>query len=283
MIPILIFAKPVKVDELLTKSGDVKVDLSLGYSNIDKKTDTFYPITYQTANGDFVTIPSYTGSQKSNQDYFNYGISLKYGLTQKLEIFSNINMFTSHTNISHNGDFYSQNDKGFNNLNIGLAYQLKKEDESPAFLIGASTDAISNIQFSDNSNKKHYFKNYGVFVSSYYTVDPIVFFIKADYRIDNKKEYGGRSVENGDSFILSPQVYFAVNPYTNLNWGLKYQYSSKNKVDGQVVSGNNSSLGYLMGLSYELSSKSIIDVAYENNDNSDYAIKSLNLTMTYKF
>jgi len=99
--------------------------MSISYSNINKKAGVTAPISYETMNGDFVNIPSYLGVQSTNQDYINYGFNLKYGISKKLEIFTGLNMFTSDTHIS-DSSFSTKSDKGFNNLNLGLTYQVKK-------------------------------------------------------------------------------------------------------------------------------------------------------------
>jgi len=218
-IPLLLLAKPVKVDEILTQKNQVKLNFNISYANIQKQDGSVALVTYQTANGDFVNIPTYLGSEKSNQDYINYGIGLKYGVNKKLEIFSNINFFTSTTHI--NGTSYSSEfEKGFNNLNIGFTYEVKKETDTPSFLISLSADAIERVKFSSRY-KSVYFRSYSLFATSYYTVDPIVFMINAGYRINKKKFYKDESIYNGNIISFSPQIYFAVNPYTSINWGVK--------------------------------------------------------------
>jgi hypothetical protein len=131
-------------------------------------------LTYQTAGGDFVQVPTYLGSSATNQDYINYGFNLKYGISKKLEIFTNINLFTSDTHIS-NSEFKSKSAKGFNNLNLGLTYQAKKENSSPSLIIGGGVDLIQRVAFKDNHKENLNFRGYSFFATSYYTVDPIVF------------------------------------------------------------------------------------------------------------
>jgi len=112
-------------------------------------------LTYQTAGGDFVQVPTYLGSSATNQDYINYGFNLKYGIS--------------------NSKFKSKSDKGFNNLNSGLTYQAKKENSSPSLIIGGGVDLIQRVAFKDNHKENLNFRGYSFFATSYYTVDPIVF------------------------------------------------------------------------------------------------------------
>jgi hypothetical protein len=282
LTPLLLFSKPVKVDEILTDTNKFKLETSLSYANINKKDNVISPISYQTANGDFVTIPSYLGTQSTSQDYINYGLSVKYGLTKNFELFSGINLYTQNTHVS-GASFSSSSDSGFNNLNLGFTYMVKKEDETPSFLIGASTDLLEKTTFSNNQRKDHSLKSYSLFATSYYTVDPIVFLLKADYRLNLKKEHSSYSVDSGEIFVLSPNIYFAVNPYTSLNWGIKYQYKTKDKVDGVVSSNSGSSVGFNFGVSYEFSANTTLNFDTEKLDTNEYESNNISLALSYKF
>ena len=148
IIPFLLFSKAVKVDDILTEKNKLKLDISFSYANINKKSGVSVPIAYTTANGDFVNIPTYLGTSRTNQDYINYGFNLKYGISKKLEIFTNLNLFTNKTYIS-DSNFTNKSDKGFSNLNFGLTYEVRKEDKKPSFLIGGSVDLIEKVTFKN--------------------------------------------------------------------------------------------------------------------------------------
>lgn len=280
--PLLLFSKPVKVDEILTDTNKFKLETSISYANINKKENVISPITYQTANGDFVNIPSYLGVSATNQDYINYGFSLKYGVTKKLEVFTGLNMFTSDTHVS-NSSFSSTSDKGFNNLNLGMTYEIKKEDDSPSILVGGSVDLLERVTFSDDHKEDQNLKSYSFFATSYYTVDPVVFLLKANYRLNLKKEYQDKSIESGNIFVLSPNIYFAINPYTSLNWGIKYQFKGKDRVDGNIAANSGSSVGYIFGVSYEINSKVTFNFDTEKLDTNEYESSNINLALSYKF
>jgi len=280
--PLLLFSKPVKVDEILTEANKFKFETSVSYANINKKANVIVPITYQTSGGDFVNIPSYLGVLATNQDYINYGFNLKYGISKKLEVFTNLNMFTSDIHIS-DSTFLTQSEKGFNNLNIGVTYEIKKEDESPSFLIGGSVDLMEKVTFSDNNQENQSFKSYAFFATSFYSVDPVVFLLKSNYRLNLEKESKDKSIESGDIFVLSPNIYFAVNPYTSINWGIKYQFKGKDKVDGNIVSNSGSSVGYTFGIGYEINSKMTFNFDTEKLDTNDYSNNNINLALSYKF
>ena len=279
MLPLIVYAKAVKVDEILTDTNEMKLETTIAYTNIHKKHNLIAPITYQTMGGDFVNIPTYLGNSKYNQDYINYRFSLKYGFNKNLEIFTNLNLYTSKTHISSNR-FTSKSNSGFSNLNMGFIYQVKKEDNKPSLLVGTSADLIQKSSFS---NKTQYFKGYSLFATSYYTVDPIVFLIKASLRINKNQSYRNKTINKGNIFIISPNIYFAVNPYTSIHWGIKYQYKGKDRFNGKIVSNSGSSVGYSFGVSYEINHKTTLNLDTEKLDTDDYSSNSINLSLVYNF
>jgi len=279
--PILLFSKAVKVDEILTDTKKIKIDTSISYSNINKKHNLTAPISLQTANGDFVNIPIYIGNSKTNQDYINYGFNIKYGYSKNFEIFTNLNLFTSKTHITNN-KFSSKSDEGFNNLNMGCTYQVKKEDKKPSLLVGGSVDLIERTIFSNHSTKDLSFQSYSIFATSYYSVDPIVFLLKTNYRLNLKKKNKQESIDSGNIFTLRPNIYFAVNPYTSLNWGVEYQYKTKDIINGNIVSNSGSSVGYMFGTSYEIDTKFHVNFDFEKKDTVDFSSNNINLTLSYR-
>ncbi len=107
--------------------------------------------------------------------------------------------------------------------------------------------------------------------------------INAGYRINKKKSYKDESIDNGNIISLSPQIYFAVNPYTSINLGVKYEYHSKDKINNKVVSNSGSDISYLFGVSYEINFKDTINFDYEKKDTSTYTSSTINLSLSHKF
>ena len=97
VIPFVLMAKPVHIDEILTESNSFKLDMSVSYSNIQRANGVSSSYSYQTQNGDFVTIPTYRGDAKTNQDYLNYASILRYGVRKDLELFTSATLFIVRT------------------------------------------------------------------------------------------------------------------------------------------------------------------------------------------
>jgi len=64
-LPLLLTAKPVYIDSILTKSNSFKLDVEIADVNIQKSEGVSSSYTLQTQSGDFVSI----------QNYFTYNIT----------------------------------------------------------------------------------------------------------------------------------------------------------------------------------------------------------------
>jgi len=282
IMPILVLSKPVKIDEILTERNTFRLDSSISYSNIQRTDANAVPIQFQTQNGDFVTVPVFIGDSQSNQDYVNYGFTLRYGVTKDIELFSSLNLYTSDTHFSTVGQFDTQHKKGFNSLLLGASYQIKPEGNTPAVVIGTNIDVIDRTNFS-GTDKNINFKGYTFFATSYYTVDPVVFLVNSSYKYNLEKKYNDHSVENAKQFSLSPQIYFAVNPYTSLSTGIKYNYSGSTKIDNKKVSNSGSSMTYLLGVSYEIDKKNTLNIDADYSNSMGISQSSLAIGLSYNF
>jgi len=88
LFPLVLFSKPVKIEEILTEKSSFRLDGTVSYMNIQQNSSSISPISYQTNNGDFVTIPTYLGNNSINQDYLNHNLSLRYGVSKKMVVLS---------------------------------------------------------------------------------------------------------------------------------------------------------------------------------------------------
>lgn len=77
-------------------------------------------------------------------------------------------------------------------------------------------------------------------------------------------------------------VYFAVNPYVSLNFGITYQYKTKDFVDSKIVSMQGSSVGYNFGVAYEIKQNLIFFSSVEHLQTNDYTSNAINLTLSYR-
>lgn len=275
----------VMINEMLTQKHSLRLDASIFYANIQKQTSVIAPIIATSSPADMssiYSIPAILGVQQSNQDFLNFGLNLRYGITKDIEIFASPSFFYQHSNLSDSG-FSGEDDYDFNNFNAGLIYQVKSEGRYPSLLIGATPIVIQkSIPTKSEKNRLDYFKNYSFFATSYYTVDPVVFVLQGGFRLNLERKLDEHTIAIGNTLNLSPMVYLALNPYTSLNFGINYQYKFKDRIDGAVVSHQGSSISYLVGASYEVNPSLILSVDISNLSTNLYTSNSVNLLFSYK-
>lgn len=280
-------AQPLRVDELFTKKHSFRLETSLYYANIQRRNNTVAPVIVGSGLGTYpvYTIPAIINTAQTNQDYLNLAFSARYGITENLEIFASPSFFYQYTNTSDTG-FSSQNSYDFNNFNMGLIYQIKKEGKYPSLFIGATPVMIEKVisggDQSSQIGKMEYFKNYSFFATSYYSVDPIVFLVQGGFRMNLERKFEGHRVKMGNVFSLSPMVYFAINPYVSINFGIRYEYKLKDRIDGKTVLHQGSYIGYLFGVSYEVNPDLMVSIDANNIGTNAYDVNSINLLFSYK-
>ena len=279
-------AKPLEIDDILTKRNSYKIDFVISYINIEKEQGLLAPMEYQTRSGDIVTIPTFLGDERINQDYFNYAINFKYGLTNRLELFSLLNFYTSTIYYTKSSIFGSKNDNDFNSWVLGFNYQLKREDSKPALLLGGMLTAIEHLKFSvDGTTERDSlaFKSYKLSTTTYYSVDPLVYLLNLSYYVNRKKSLDNIYIDNSDIFIISPQLYFAINPYSSINFGLKYSHFGKNRLNGKVVSNSGSDIGFIFGSSYEISNSLLFNLTALHSKQLNISKDSISIGFSYSF
>ncbi|MDO7253339.1 hypothetical protein [Helicobacter cappadocius] len=280
-------ADAVMINEMLTQKHSLRLDTSIFYANIQKQTNVIAPViatASPTDSSSVYSIPAILGVQQSNQDFLNFSLNLRYGITKDIEIFASPSFFYQHSNLSDSA-FSGEDDYDFNNFNMGLLYQVKSEGKYPSLLIGTTPIVISKSILAAPENPKYkldYFKNYAFFATSYYTVDPVVFVLQGGFRLNLHRKIDDHTLDIGNLLNLSPMVYLALNPYTSINFGINYQYKFKDRLDGIVIAHQGSSISYLFGASYEVNPSLIVSVDINNLSTNLYTSNSVNVLLSYK-
>lgn len=275
-------ATTINIDEILSEKNTLRLTTQLSYINIKNKDAQFSTLTYSLSDTNFITLPL-VDVINSNEDYLNVNLALRYGINNRIEIFSSVNGYYHHiltkdTLLS----FYEKNSGNFNNWNLGVAIEAKKEGKLPALLLGFSTDLLGIANYQ-NKNKLNYLNTYNFFISSYYTIDPIVFFLQGNFYFSLDDHFSDVILSYGKVFSLAPTIYFAINPDVSLNFGIKYMYKSSDKINHKVVNLDGSSIAYNFGISCEITQKVFFFADTEFLQTSSYTSNAFNLTFLFKF
>lgn len=273
---------PVRVEELITARGKWMLDFNILYSNIDTASGRTEILTLDGPGGQPILIPVYVGEQVTDQDFISYVLNVRYGLTNNLEIFAFSGFFSDFLRTSLNGENHSDSDFNFNFGGVGATYQIRREDEYPALLASASVNIVDNTNFGDDDYELSFFKTFTGSLVSYYTVDPIVFFLQGVYQ-QNFERKNGISIDPGEFFSLSPQIFFIVNPFINLTGGFRWRIQGADEINNIQVNSTRTSISPLFGVTYGVTDDLIIslDTEYRSEARIDQAIASLRFTYMF--
>jgi len=276
-------AKPIKVEQILSHKKELQMDLSLSYTSINKSSGKSQLIYLQTNNNALVPVFTYLGDEKNNTDNILITTRLRYGITKKFEVFSSASFLSSFSRISYpSGTSESENNSKFSSLGAGFSYQLHDEDKYPGVLLSYSTLVINNSSFP-NGYKKVYFRDHKVNLSTYYTVDPLVLYLEASYEVHLPRRKNAISLNPGERLSLSPQIYFSVNPFISLYWGIEWFIQGKDKVDGKSISATTTNVYYLFGASWSINQNSLVNFDFRYLPLPNGSQSTISLGWNYKF
>jgi hypothetical protein len=280
MLPLIALAKPSAVGDVLTTKGKLKAELTTTYINAQGAKGITAPVQYQTMHGDIVVIPTTVGSVLTNRDLVNTSLLLRYGATQKLELYTAASGYASMTRTLTGSTYKNTKAYGLSNLSMGATWKIKGETDTPALLVGASANVLERIKIEDTT-QSNYLKSFRVFATSYYTIDPLVFALKASYTHSRTKRAGKHTLKQGDLFSLIPSIYFSINPSTSLKWGTHYTYRGATNTDSNQTGLQGSSVAYFMGAGHEFENGLLMDVQAEYQPGSSSS--SVSTTFSYTF
>jgi len=299
---------PVRIDELLIKKNKWNLEYGLSYTNIDSTSQTVEIIDLPASGGETITFPLIVNRQV-DQDILISTLNLRYGLRDDLEVFGFTSMFANFLRVSTNNDNIKEkdNDFNFNSAGTGVTYRLFSESRYPALLATATVNILDNTNFGSfkNFNKEkttgnsddqdnmygldleddyhlNYFKTLSFSLTSYYSADPVVFFLEGKY-LQNFKRENSVSIDPGEGFSLSPQVFFIASPYLTLSWGLRFSLRGADKTNGERINSLRTRLSPLFGVSYELKDNLIFSLDAEYVNDPDFNRATAGLRLNYNF
>jgi len=252
---------PLTIEDLITDKGRFKLDLSLTYANTEQQgISTGQPIVVQTSSTSFVTIPTLIGERTGNTDSLVSTTGLRYGLTNKTEIYARANYLHVHQrNNDATGDSQTSESR-FADAWFGINYQFKQDNETPA-LLGFSEIALREKHRVSSAS----FKSFLLGLTTYKAIDPVVFSLTGAYRINRSRKDGDVNYRPGNLLLLNPSVGFAVNERVTLITGIQWINRFADLRDGEKQSLRYTRTDLLLGVSYGLTSKSTLNINLKSN------------------
>lgn len=269
---------PLTVENLITNQGKFKLDVSVTYSNSDRQgVSAGEPITVQTGPTSFVTLPTVIGESQGNTDVLVGTVGLRYGLTSKAEIYTRASYLYSNTRNRDVSGISSNSESRFVDAWIGMNYQFKQDDKTPAIL-GFAEVALSEKHRESSSS----FKSATLGLTTYKAIDPVVFSLTSAYRFNQTRKDGNADYKPGNVLIVNPSVAFAVNDRVTLTTGLQWTNRQADQLDGNAQGFRRTSTDLLLGVGYGISKESTLNFTLRANTSGSNG-SDLTLNYLYRF
>lgn len=273
VLPMQLLCEELALEDDFSKKGEMSFGAGFDYihSKSDGITNTNYVL--KTSAGDFVEVPI-SSNTTSLSDIVSSTISGRYGIFSDMTAFGYIQ---SHYSLFKQNQKETES-KQFDNLSLGLSYKLKKEDETPAIFTKLSTKVIDRVLF-ENSYYNQYFTTANITFGTYKSIDPVTLMLETSYIYNKNLKHNAISKKQGNVFILSPTMYFAINPYITVNLGVDYRHFAKDKLNSTTLLDSYNQISKSYGVSYELGKSKVISFDYENSDDQDSISFNFNYTL----
>ena len=252
---------PLTIEDLITDKGKVKLDVSLTYANSNRQSiSTGEPITVQTGATSFITLPTLIGESRGNSDSLVGTVGLRFGLTNKAEIFARTSYLS---NSSRNSDITGtskSSENRFADAWAGINYLFKKDDDTPA-LLGFVEIALRE----KNERSSSSFKSSQVGLTTYKAIDPVVFSLTTAYQFNQSRKNGSVDFKPGNLFLLNPSIVFAVNERVSLTTGIQFTNRQADKFESRPQGFRRTNSDLLLGAGYGISKESTINLTLKAN------------------
>jgi len=264
------------IEDMITEGGKWQASLSLIYTNIHHNSMSYSLVQLQ--GGSYLVFAS--DQQSLNEDLISYSGNLRYGIKKDLEIYTFLNYFSDYRRENTVNGSASDEEHKFKLLGMGLSYRIAEEGRYPALHASLSSHVIDNERFSDDY-ELNYLKTYALSLASYYTTDPLVFMVQTGYQLNLGKKKDDVENDPGEILYVSPKIYFAVNPYTSLNWGFRWTRQSSDRINDDVIAPIRTHVSYLFGIAYEIKTGQsiLLDTEFINTASGDQSV----VTMMFNF
>jgi len=255
-------AQPRKLDDILITSYKWQMDTLLIYNNV----------TYQFLDK----------KESVEENILNYTVNLRYNLLNRIQImgFASIDTRSKKRFLEDDNKVKKHTETEFNGAGIGITYHLLHEGTHPGLIFSALTNIVDKQPYV---SKNDYFKTFSFYLTSYYSVDPVVFFIQGLYQLNLDRDMDGKTLQVGDVFAITPQVYFLANPYVSFNFGIKWLLKEEDKYDDDILFTSSSSLGWLFGFSYEIAENTLISLDTEFRNQANFVRSSAIFRLVFRF
>lgn len=252
---------PLTVESLITDKGKFKVDTSLSYSNNERQgVMTGEPVTIQTGETSFITLPTQFGESKQNIDVLVGTLGFRYGVSHKAEVYTRSSYLYRNTRLDGLSGTESSNKNRFVDSWLGLNYQFSQDNDTPAFLGFVEGALYEKHQKSHSSGK-----SWKVGATVYRAIDPVVLSLTSSFQWNQKRNDGDVNLQPGNHVSLRPSVAFAVNDRVTLTTGFQWMSRQADRYNNEPQGFRRTSTDVTLGLGYGVSKGNTLNLTFQAN------------------
>lgn len=252
---------PLTVEELITDKGKFKVDTSLSYSNNERQgVMTGEPVTIQTGETSFITLPTQFGESKQNIDVLVGTLGFRYGVSHKAEVYTRSSYLYRNTRSDGLLETESSNKNRFVDSWLGLNYQFSQDNDTPAFLGFVEGALYEKHQQSHSSGK-----SWKVGATVYRAIDPVVLSLTSSFQWNQKRNDGDVNLQPGNHVSLRPSVAFAVNDRVTLTTGFQWMNRQADRYNNESQGFRRTRTDVTLGLGYGVSKGNTLNLTFQAN------------------
>jgi hypothetical protein len=284
LFPALSFADlPLTVENLLTAQNRWRATLGINYGNADRQgLSAGQPITVQVGPAQFIEVPTKIGQSRINSDTLVFSPGLRYGVTEKTELYSRTSWILDKARIQAVDGSHSQSSNRFDSFWLGVNHQLIEDGKWPALLGFFEFAAVENNQLPGfNDTSIDFGRSLLIGATTYRVIDPIVLSLTAGYRVNIKHNISGQDYAPGNYLLLNPSVSFAVNNDITLSGGIQWRNTEASVLNSQAQGLSNTNTQLTLGLAWQWDERSVLNFS-GNADVSGNNGVNLGATWAYK-
>lgn len=281
---------------------ELVITFSTVYSNVTSASAV--PLS-AVAGGASFPIPVSIGDIDLDQDRVIPQLRLRYGITDKLDIFAFVSAIADFQRVTFGSDTRSESSFNFNSFGVGLAYEIFEGGVYPSLTVSASTRLVENTDFSAANafsvsqgttaqqaiinallaEDYHltYLNSLSLSLTSYYKVDPVVFMLQGGVTQNFEGQHDDMQIDLGNVYSLATRALFVVNPFVTFSGGLQFVLIGESEINGEVVSSYRTILAPTLGVSYQVNQNLFTTVKARQIDEGDFSASTVTVGVSYQY
>lgn len=222
---------------VLLAAGSAQFDVGVVYAHLDDDR----PIGLLDNNGDLVGI----AEARTRQRLLIVPMEIRYGLTDRMQLYANMPVGYSNSEIGFNNFKQTDDDAGIGDLRTGVSTLLRQgECGSPDVILtlggtaptGEAETPLQGVIPNSQLGQGYWAVNANLLVI--HTLDPCVLFYGAGYNHRFDETFDGIRVNPGEEINYQLGVGFAVNSHVTLSGSFQGAYLTEFAADGDRIEGS---------------------------------------------